>query len=129
MRVEPETNKVIKAGEQQFLNALIYLENGYHVQAAKVADANLIPMKLSLESTAQITTGEPVFPPWKEKTYYGSTFQIYENTLKVTIPVKTVKGLNPGSYTLAGKVDYQACTETSCLLPRTEHFKFSVKVI
>ncbi len=129
LQVKPHLNQAIKAGEQALLSAYIHLEEGYHIQAAEVVDDNLIPMDMTLESIPQLMVGEPVFPTWKEKKFHDSIFRIYEKEIKVGIPVTTAKALRPGAYQLSGKVLYQACTQSTCLTPRTECFHLPVTVI
>ena len=129
LQVEPEKNTVIRAGEQELLSLSIQLENGYHIQANEVPDPNLIPMQLTLESNAQIIAGEPIFPNWKETKYDESTFWIYENEIDIAIPITAKRALKPGLYVLSGEVFYQACTQVSCLLPRTEYFDIPINVI
>jgi len=60
---------------------------------------------------------------------YKGMYEIYiGEDVKWTQTVKTSTSLDPGEYTLNGKVRYQTCKEDLCLPPRTESIQTVVTV-
>lgn len=116
----------IGADGQGMVTVSFQIKEGYHIQANKVNDDNLIPVKLEIESLEGISIGEPIFPGWREFKMEGTsdTFWVFDEILDVQIPLSIVQGKVSGDHLLKGNLNYQACDSRKCFFPRD--FKFEV---
>lgn len=101
------------------------IKEGYHIQANKVNDESLIPVKLEMETREGIFYGQPVFPEWKEFTMEGTNDRlwVFDEILDVKIPLTIANGKSQGDYLLKGNLHYQACDSWKCYFPRELDFE------
>lgn len=121
----------LAAGEEGRIKISFRIKDGYHIQANRINDENLIPAQLTFELREQgITPGEPVFPAMKMLTIEGAEnhFWVFDEILEVEVPVKVDVNQNTGAYLMKGILQYQACDDGKCFLPRALEFDLVLTV-
>ncbi|GMT41732.1 MAG: thiol:disulfide interchange protein DsbD [bacterium] len=97
----------------------ITIKDGYHINSSNPKDATLIPTKVFFTASGeQATLGRVVYPEAELKKFAFSMTKlaIYEGTVYITTSVSITEGGESG-ITLDARLEYQACTDTACLLP------------
>lgn len=125
---EPEFS--IVAGEQQHISLTFLIKAGYHIQANRVKDENLIPTTLSMDASDTLILGNPIFPEAVEFSMKGKeeALHVYSDVLEIQVPIKTVKFVEKGEFPIHGKLHYQACDETKCYFPRDLDFIMKIHI-
>jgi peroxiredoxin len=120
----------IGADGQGMVTVLFQIKEGYHIQANKVNDDNLIPVKLEFETVEGISMGEPVFPGWREFKMEGTPdpFLVFDEILDVKIPVSVDHRKISGDLLLKGNLYYQACDSKKCFFPRDFRFEVNLTI-
>lgn len=118
----------VEAGERFRLLLTATPQGSYHVYPAAVDDS---PMStnfvLTRRHSLQPGLPNPSEPPVTIDGPSGeATYQKGEVTW--TIDFQVPKDMAPGEYPLEGFIAYQACTDTSCLLPKALRFKTTLRV-
>jgi thiol:disulfide interchange protein DsbD len=106
---------VVKGGKAV---ANVAIDAGWHIQAHEPRDAFLIPTVLTLEAPPGVTVGAVSYPePVEEKLAFSEEpLLLYEGKLELTAALTGNLG---GGGTLAAKLRFQACNDSTCLPPRT----------
>ncbi len=104
---------------------------GYHVNDHEPTLDYLIPTELELEPSKRVSVAKVVYPKGQLKKFAFSDIQlsVYEGTLEVGALLKIARTTQPGTYTLKGKLAYQACNDHACLPPRSVPLTLPVKVV
>lgn len=104
---------------------------GYHVNDHEPTLDYLIPTELKLEPSKRVSVAKVVYPKGQLKKFAFSDTQlsVYEGTLEVGALLKIARTTQPGTYTLKGKLAYQACNDHACLPPRSVPLTLPVKVV
>ncbi len=97
----------------------VSLGAGWHVNAHVPADEYLVPTVLSFKPLDGVTVTDMVYPDPIQVTLEGSGERLaaYESQFTIGVALGVADGLAPGSYTLAGKLQYQACDTKQCFPP------------
>lgn len=125
---EPEFSVV--SGEQQHISLSFLIQEGYHIQANLVKDENLIPTVLTIDTSDVVIFGDPIFPEAVEFSMKGKeeALHVYSDVLEINIPIKTVKSVEKGEFSMHGKLHYQACDDSKCYFPRDLHFIIKINI-
>lgn len=95
----------------------VVVKTGFKVQANPPSEG-LIATTLTLEPSEGLFYGPPVYPKSKTFTLEGiGELLVYDGTFTITLPVSAARNVVAGPRTLTGTLRYQACDETTCLLP------------
>lgn len=130
IRMNDHPAESILAGKQATVEVAFQIEEGFHIQADKVNNSNLIPVTVNFVPVDGIAMGQPEFPPhnvfWLEGA--NEPFWVFDNALTVAIPVSIEKNKPAGNYLLKGKLLYQACDSKKCYFPEEYGFEVALKV-
>ncbi|WP_162419327.1 protein-disulfide reductase DsbD domain-containing protein [Cyclobacterium roseum] len=128
LKSEPELR--LAPGEENQLIVSFLIKEGYHIQANRVKDENLIPTKLSFESAEGFIIGDPVYPRADEFRMEGvkEPLAVFGDTLKIRVPVKTANTLEKQRAQIKGKLYFQPCDASKCYYPREFDFNLSIRV-
>lgn len=110
----------------------VAVKPGYHVQANPVENPSLIPITLTIDPTAELSVGEPHYPPAKRLRLPGDSqdLVVYDGTFAIAIPLAAGGDVAGGTkVALKGSLRYQACDDSHCLFPVTLPVAFVVKVV
>jgi thiol:disulfide interchange protein DsbD len=107
------------------------IASGYHINDHHPSLDYLIPTELKLDSSKQVSVEKVVYPKGEpvKFAFADEPLSVYEGSLVVGAKLKLVPGLAPGSYTLKGKLAYQACNDHACLPPASAPVTLTVKVV
>jgi peroxiredoxin len=130
IRINDHPANPIQAGKQSTVEVAFKIEEGFHVQADKVNNSNLIALKLIFTPPDGIAIGQPEFPPYNLFQLEGANepFWVFDKDLNVGIPVSVAENKQAGIYLLRGKLHYQACDSRKCYFPEEYEFAVALKV-
>ncbi len=112
----------VHAGSSFRLAVAAEIDEGWHVNANEPSFDYLIAtsLKIEEEGTQGITIGDPIYPPFKERTFAftgGETLRVYEGTIHIGMEATAARELKPQPRTLKATLTVQACDDKSCLAP------------
>lgn len=128
LKEDPEFT--IASGEETHVQLSFLINEGYHIQANRVKDENLIPSTLSFDASDELILGDPVFPQAVEFRMKGEeeSWLVYSDVVEINVPIRTVKPLDTGAYLIKGNLHYQACDDAKCYFPRDLPFSMKINV-
>ena len=104
---------------------------GYHINSERPAEPDLYPTSLILSCTKECSLSPAVFPPahaykptWQEK-----PIQVFDGKVLVRFKVTVDKAAKPGQQFFGGRLNYQACDDSSCLMPETLDLSIPLQVV
>ena len=105
--------------------------SGYHINDHHPSLDYLIPTELKLESTKQVSLENVTYPKGESQKFAFSDepLSVYEGRLVMGAKLKVASGVAPGTYTLKGKLAYQACNDHACLPPASVPLTLNLKVV
>jgi DsbC/DsbD-like thiol-disulfide interchange protein len=111
--------------------AIVQIDPEYHINDHKPTLDYLIPTELTLKPTGQVNVENIVYPKGELKKFAFSDLRlsVYQGTTVVGALLKVARTARPGTYTLEGKFNYQACNDHACLPPKSVPVTLAVKVV
>lgn len=108
----------------------IAVKPGFHIQAAKPTDPDVIPTSFAPSTTPSFHFLAPKFPKDVMMTMAGETkpSPVYTGTVTVSIPFTVDKTAHKGTAKIGGTLTYQGCNATSCYPPKTSTILSSIAV-
>jgi DsbC/DsbD-like thiol-disulfide interchange protein len=106
------------------------IRDGYHIQANKPLDVNLIPTELTIIPSGEFMIYEPKFPapvPFQLKND-PEAMMVFDGKLEILLPIVVRENTKNGSYQIKGNLKYQACDSVKCYFPRNVLFEVPVQV-
>lgn len=102
----------------------VTIEQGWHVNAHKPLDEDLIPTVLDIEPPEGVRVAATVYP---EPVTIASGFSpeplaVYGGTFDIGVVLELAPDLQPGEYALKGALKYQACDDKRCFPPNSRFF-------
>jgi DsbC/DsbD-like thiol-disulfide interchange protein len=89
-----------------------------------------IPVSLRLAASRDVAARAPIFP--KGEPFYfaplSETQIVYSRPFRIELPVTVAGGRVAGPLALAGTLEYQACDDRVCYVPRTVPLTWTVAV-
>jgi DsbC/DsbD-like thiol-disulfide interchange protein len=89
-----------------------------------------IPVSLRLTAGRDVAARAPIFP--KGEPFYfaplSETQIVYSRPFRIELPVTIARGRAAGPLALAGTLEYQACDDRVCYVPRTVPLTWTVAV-
>jgi DsbC/DsbD-like thiol-disulfide interchange protein len=79
-----------------------------------------LPVSLRLERSPGVTARLPIFPKG-ESFFFAPTSEtqiVYSHPFRIEVPVIVARGRPAGPLSLTGTLQYQACDDTVCYVPR-----------
>jgi thiol:disulfide interchange protein DsbD len=112
------------------LAVVLRMKLAWHVNAAKVNDAYLIPTTVSVEPPEGMAVRPPVYPRGIEKTlaFSDEPLLLYDGTVHIGIRADVAPETEPGEKSLKLNVTYQPCDFEKCLAPETKTFEIPIRV-
>ena len=109
-----------KAGETAAAKVAFRLANGFHTNSNTPSDDYLIPLKLTWEAAPlEVAAIEYPKPTLEKYNFSEKPISVFSGVFEITTRFKIPAGAPKGARTLAGKLRYQACTQTTCYPPKT----------
>lgn len=124
------SKKEFQQSENIKVNIKASVQEGYHINANKIADEDLIPTSLNVKE-GDIKLVKVNWPAAKNyKFSFSETeLQVFEGSFNIGLNLKAKKDLKPGKYDVSGTVHYQACNDRACFAPKDAEFTVSLSII
>ncbi|MFB3920817.1 MAG: protein-disulfide reductase DsbD domain-containing protein [Terriglobia bacterium] len=121
----------VRPGSSIKVAALATIAPGFHINDHKPTLDYLIPTEWKIEPLGQVSVEKFVYPKGQLKKFAFSDTQlsVYEGSLAVGALLKVDRKARPGTYTLKGTFNYQACNDHACLPPKSVPVNLTVKVV
>jgi thiol:disulfide interchange protein DsbD len=121
----------VRAGSTAKAAVVAEISPGFHINDNKPTLDYLIPTELKLDPVKEVTVTKVVYPKGELKSFAfsDSKLSVYEGTLDVGALLAVSRSAKPGTYTLKGKLAYQACNDHACLPPTGVPVTLAVKVV
>jgi hypothetical protein len=106
----------------------IALAPDMHVNGPEVPDG-FVPTSVVVTSSENIGVDEPLYPPTRvHRVPKVGEIPVFEGDIEIIVPL--VSKVDAGTVIpLEVTVEYQACTATECLIPRTHRLSLEVPVV
>ena len=105
------------------INVKATVQEGFHINANKIADEDLIPTTISI-TEGDFKLAKVSWPAAKtfKFSFSETELQVFANTFTIGLTLKGKKELKPGKYEVKGAVHYQACNDKACFAPKDVEF-------
>lgn len=112
--------KVVPGG-RAVLTVTVKVRPGFHINANRPDDENLIPTVFTPKPIKGVTFGAPLYPTPASVTesYSSKPLKVYQGTAVIALPVTIAKTVKPGRLLVGGDLQLQGCNATSCFPPDT----------
>jgi thiol:disulfide interchange protein DsbD len=112
----------VAAGQTAPVEVSVIVPPGFHVFADRLA--------VDVVDDGDLTAGKPAFPEGltKPDPLTGEPREIYEHDVQVDVPI-TVPTASTGDHQVQLKVEFQACKNNLCFLPKVEELAAWVHVL
>ncbi len=123
------SKKDFMVSEPVKINVKATVQEGFHINANKISDEDLIPTTIKVES-ADFKLSKTSWPASeKYKFSFSETeLEVYAGTVNIGLTLKANKNLKPGKYDISGAVNYQACNDRACFPPKDAEFSVTVTI-
>jgi suppressor for copper-sensitivity B len=125
-------DKAVNAGSEAKIVLNAKIESGWKLYALTQPDGGPVKLAIATPKGAPfaIATKRIVAPLPKVHTdeNFKLDTQFYETDVAFTVPVSIPKGTAPGGQQIPIDVTFQACGESICLRPFTEHLTVNITV-
>ncbi len=122
---------VVHAGDLFDIVVRAEIEPGWHLYSMTVPDGGPVATTITVEETDAFKTGgPPVEPPpipWFDQNF-GMETNYFESFAEFSVPISVKATAPAGSQTLAIKVRFMVCNDTSCLPPQTKTLSTEMEV-
>jgi DsbC/DsbD-like thiol-disulfide interchange protein len=121
----------VHPGTSAKLAIVAQIAPGFHINDHKPTLEYLIPTAVKLDPARDITLENTIYPAGVPVKFAFSEqpLSVYEGTLVVGAELKVAKNLPQGSYTIKGKLSYQACNDHACLPPASVPLSLTIRVV
>lgn len=121
--------KEFTASENIKINVKASVQEGYHINANKIADEDLIPtsIKVNEGDFKLIKTNWPAAENYKFS-FSETELQVFAGSINIGLNLKAKKDIKPGKYEVSGSVHYQACNDRACFAPKDAEFTASFTI-
>lgn len=109
------------------INVKADVQSGYHINANKVSDEDLIPTTLTVDA-GELKLSKVSWPGSKKyKFSFSETeLEVFEGSFNIGVNLKAPKNIKPGKYEVSGTLNYQACNDRACFAPKDAPFTVTV---
>lgn len=109
------------------VNVKADIQSGYHINANKVSDEDLIPTAMTVDA-GELKLSKISWPASKKyKFSFSETeLEVFEGSINIGINLKAPKNIKPGKYEVTGSLNYQACNDRACFSPKDAPFTVTV---
>jgi thiol:disulfide interchange protein DsbD len=121
----------VRAGSAFEAFVIVYVAEGWHINAHEPAEPYLIGTTLEVAPYADLAVQaayypDPLFRPFA---FTADTLAVYEGAVAIILAMRASEVLPPGTHTLTGRLRVQACNDAVCLRPSTVEVRLPVEVM
>jgi len=123
------TKKEFLQSENIRISVKADIQSGFHINANKVSDEDLIPTTIDIEGS-DFKLGRVSWPAaHKFKFSFSETeLDVFEGLINIGLNLKAGKNLKPGKYEITGNLHYQACNDRACFAPKDAPFSVAITI-
>ena len=119
----------VKSAELLYINVILNIKDGWHINANKPLDDYLTPTSVTLKGNKNFKLLKIKYPPplLMKLGFSENELALYVNQVNVEL---IVKALNPKDIKVGkieGQVQYQPCNNQTCLFPVSKDFIIDLK--
>jgi hypothetical protein len=106
------------------------ISSGFHVNSNTPTLDYLIPTAVKLEAPTDMILGVS-YPAGEQLSFPFAPEQklsVYSGNFAVSLSIRPLSSVLPGSYVMRGQLRYQACDNSSCYPPKELPIEFDLKV-
>lgn len=120
----------LPAGGRADVQVAMRIAEHWHINANPPALEYNIPTEVSLTAAHGLRTGRVRYPAGKSMrfSFEDQPLLVYDGDATVTIPIAAAATAAPGTHTLNGAVQFQACDDNVCLPPASVPFTVAVTI-
>lgn len=121
------SRKEFNVSENVKINLKAVIQQGFHINANKIKDEDLIPTTVNFED-GNFKIVKISYPPSESYKFSFSETEldVYAGSVNFGLNLKPKKNLKPGKYEISGSIHYQACNDRACFAPKDAPFSASV---
>lgn len=121
----------VHAGSAVKAAVVAEVTSGYHINDHIPSLDYLIPTELKIEPAPPLALGATVYPKGSPQkfSFLDTPISVYQGKFVIGTEIKVAAGARPGTYTLKGALNYQACNDHECLAPTSLPLTLAVKVV
>lgn len=118
-------------GQTLRLAVRVALAEGWHMNSNTPLDEFLRPTQLVLQGTDGIVVEKVVYPKAQTLTFSFSPepMSVFEGVFDIGVLARVGADVAPGTYTLTGRLDWQACNDRACAMPETTDVTVPIEVV
>jgi DsbC/DsbD-like thiol-disulfide interchange protein len=126
-RLEPPQ---LRAGARGRLVVIVDIPPGMHLQSHDPTEPFLIPTRLHLDPTPEITVGPVEYPTPRTQQFDWTPVQldVHQGTIEIVVPITIAPSHEGGATTITAHLGYQACTESLCLPPAERQIEATLDI-
>jgi hypothetical protein len=129
--LSPSPVTTIPRGKPGTVDLHFRVPDGFHVNSNTPKADYLIPTSLKLDPPTDIMIGKIIYPAGQETSFPFSPdekLSVYGGDFTVSVGVRPLATVLPGTYSVRGQLKYQACDNASCYPPKQLPVEFVVKI-
>ncbi len=121
----------VKAGSAAVAVLTLRILPGHHINVPRPPLKDLMPTRLILEPSPGLKLVRVNWPPGHvvKMPFADRPLPFYDGTVVVALQLRVEADARPGRRILRAKVHYQACDQSSCLLPESVSVSGALEVV
>ena len=127
----PRSATSVKVGSGGSLPLRVEIRAGWHVFAAQPLVEGVKGFRVTFTAPPGITVFPVKLPASRrvKLAALGKEANVYEGGFSLPIQVRVAAGVAPGMRTLQGVLQYQACSDGACRLPKKVPIEIPVRIV
>lgn len=124
------SQSALTANDSFEIAVIVSIKPGYHIGA--FSTDSTFPTSLSIDKVPGITFSNPIFPSPKLKLFSfagDSKIPVYEGKFVILVRGNVSKSAATNKIVIPISLEYQACTDTSCLQPDTVRTRITTTIL
>lgn len=124
-----QKSKQIKPGKDSELLVKVKIKKGWHINANKPLDKNLVATTLTINESPDYTVSGIIYPQpiIGYLSFSENELALYEGEAVIQVKIKPGKKVKD-KFTLKGQLQFQPCNDQTCLFPFKKDFSTELKV-
>ncbi len=129
LSIGPAPKLIARRGDTAEVKTPVVVQPGYHVNSNTPTEEYLLPLKLSWEK-GPLEAVEIIYPKPKLEKYDFSErpIPVFTGNFEIVTKFRVTEAAQPGPGIVLGKLRYQACSNNSCLPPKTVEVRLSTQI-
>jgi hypothetical protein len=122
-------SKQVKPNSESELEIKLSIKKGWHINANKPLDKNLVATNLKIKESPDYTVTSIVYPQpvIMSLSFSEDELALYEGEVVVLVKIKPGKKVK-GKLNINGEIQFQPCNDQTCLFPFTKPFTAELKI-